>query len=333
MSLDLFRIFLQRNRVPISIGILVSLLCAIFFLSEKGPVPDEKKELEGILTKLKNQVGILESPVDCSQDITGFYQDDPQLIKIIKECYLVEPSKKDYNLLDNDPAHLEGQFNQTVVVRNMYDRKFVNRGFYIESGGFDGEMISNTLYFEMKEGWKGLLVEPDPSNYGVLIGKNRKAWTAQNCLATEPNPQNIGFSFGGAGGGINPESTTKVTCLPITSILLALNNPSVHYFSLDVEGAENKILKTIDWSLVDIWMLDMEIAHDPVGRIEMRKLLEANNYQYIGTAFEHHMTISPWPEPSRAVDDFYMRKDKMGEIKNFEETIKPFFLDPDFVID
>lgn len=27
-----------------------------------------------------------------------------------------------------------------------------------------------------------------------------------------------------------------------------------------------KILRTIDWSKVDIWLLDMEIAHDPAGR-------------------------------------------------------------------
>jgi len=290
--------------------------------------------LESIITRLKNQVGIVAAPIDCSQDITGFHQDDPKLIEIIKECYLVEPSKKDYSLLDNDQAKMQGQFNQTIVVRQLYQRRLVNRGFYIESGGFDGEQISNSLYFEMKEGWKGLLVEPDPSNYNTLIGKNRKAWTSMTCLATEPNPQLIGFSFGGSGGGINPDSETKVTCLPLTSILLALNSPSVHYFSLDVEGAEAKILRTIDWSKVDIWLLDMEIAHDPAGRIEMRKLLEANNYQYIGTAFEHFYTLSPFPEaePPTPIDDFYLRKDKMSEIQNLEEAIKPYYLDPTFVI-
>ena len=43
-----------------------------------------------------------------------------------------------------------------------------------------------------------------------------------------------------------------VTCLPMYSILLALGNPTVDYFSLDVEGAEYDVLKTIPYDDVDI---------------------------------------------------------------------------------
>ena len=31
------------------------------------------------------------------------------------------------------------------------------------------------------------------------------------------------------------------TCIPLYTLLLALGNPSVHYFSLDIEGAELKV--------------------------------------------------------------------------------------------
>ena len=34
------------------------------------------------------------------------------------------------------------------------------------------------------------------------------------------------------------ENTVDVLCLPLYSLLLALDNPTVHYFSLDIEGAE-----------------------------------------------------------------------------------------------
>jgi hypothetical protein len=30
----------------------------------------------------------------------------------------------------------------------------------------------------------------------------------------------------------------NVTCLPLYSILMAFNNPTIDYFSLDVEGSE-----------------------------------------------------------------------------------------------
>ena len=48
------------------------------------------------------------------------------------------------------------------------------------------------------------------------------------------------------------ESKSKTLCLPFYPILLAMGNPTVDYFSLDVEGAELQILKTIPWNNVEI---------------------------------------------------------------------------------
>ena len=48
------------------------------------------------------------------------------------------------------------------------------------------------------------------------------------------------------------QSQSKALCLPFYAILLAMGNPTVDYFSLDVEGAELPILKTIPWDKVDI---------------------------------------------------------------------------------
>ena len=44
----------------------------------------------------------------------------------------------------------------------------------------------------------------------------------------------------------------KALCLPFVSILHAIGNPSVDYFSLDIEGVELDVLKTIPWDKVDI---------------------------------------------------------------------------------
>jgi len=43
-----------------------------------------------------------------------------------------------------------------------------------------------------------------------------------------------------------------VQCFPIYSILSALNRTTVDYFSLDVEGDELSVLKTIPWKSVHI---------------------------------------------------------------------------------
>ena len=41
-------------------------------------------------------------------------------------------------------------------------------------------------------------------------------------------------------------------CLPFISILLAIGNPVIDYFSLDIEGVELDVLKTIPWEKVHI---------------------------------------------------------------------------------
>jgi hypothetical protein len=48
----------------------------------------------------------------------------------------------------------------------------------VEAGAYDGEVFSNSLFFELKLGWKGLLVEPNPDalsdlviNSGILGGQ------------------------------------------------------------------------------------------------------------------------------------------------------------------
>lgn len=41
-------------------------------------------------------------------------------------------------------------------------------------------------------------------------------------------------------------------CFPLFDILKAIGNPIVDYFSLDIEGVELDVLKTIPWNDVNI---------------------------------------------------------------------------------
>ena len=41
---------------------------------------------------------------------------------------------------------------------------------FIEAGAFDGSLLSNSIYFELKYNWTGLLVEPDPQSYKIMKG-------------------------------------------------------------------------------------------------------------------------------------------------------------------
>ena len=53
----------------------------------------------------------------------------------------------------------------------------------------------------------------------------------------------------------------KVYCFPFESMMLALNRQHIDYFSLDVEGLELDVLKTIPFDKLDISILTVEYLH------------------------------------------------------------------------
>ena len=60
-------------------------------------------------------------------------------------------------------------------------------------------------------------------------------------------------------------NSVEVVCFPLYSILLALDQIHVDYFSLDVEGLEFEVLKTIPFDKIDITVSifkSTEIAYD-----------------------------------------------------------------------
>ena len=47
----------------------------------------------------------------------------------------------------------------------------------------------------------------------------------------------------------------------LLSLLLAMDKPKVNYFSLDIEGAELQVLRSMPWHLVDIEVLPLYQFH------------------------------------------------------------------------
>jgi len=75
---------------------------------------------------------------------------------------------------------------QTKIKHSLLS--FQTNGFFVECGGLDGETRSNTLYFERFLGWKGLLIEADPSNFHQMLPRRRKAWLSPTCLSLSTHP-------------------------------------------------------------------------------------------------------------------------------------------------
>jgi len=220
-----------------------------------------------------------------------YAQDDPELIQIIKQKYLIPPSDGDYNI----HAEQDTSMGQAQTVRKILNNK--HDGHFIECGALDGETRSNSLFLEMENDWQGILIEADPISLAKIRSKNRKAWLVPACLSTKKETMYVTFAAFGHVGHIldeadNHEVNSKqnqlvnVTCLPLYSILMALDNPSIDYFSLDVEGSELDILKTIPFDSVDIKTLSVEFFHlDEKGATndEMKTYMISQGYKYHST--------------------------------------------------
>jgi hypothetical protein len=77
-----------------------------------------------------------------------------------------------------------------------------------------------------------------------------------------------------------PKGTIEITCLPLASVLQMFGLTYIDFFSPDVEGAELKVLQTLDFSAVHINVIVVEQdGHNPEKDEAVRALLLANNFE------------------------------------------------------
>ena len=95
---------------------------------------------------------------------------------VIREDYLISPPEKylEYNFTRRlEQIAINGEKDQPIHVFNKIFNNRIRNGFFIEAGAYDGEISSNTLFFELKQNWTGLLVEPNPDVFQMLNVKVR----------------------------------------------------------------------------------------------------------------------------------------------------------------
>jgi len=247
------------------------------------------------------------------ESINDLNQEDPLLISYIKENLLDPPplfpdklsemdTSSDVHAIQDVASVRVGQYNQPPVIEALFSDNATQQRFFIEAGAYDGIMGSNTLRLELSEQWSGLLVEPNPKLYKTVQSRARNAWTLGNCFSMKTHPQVVTFDAADQIGGIVNEATgakpgeglsrdtvnireeIQLQCVPIFSVLQALGNPQVDFFSLDIEGADLQVLKTIPFDKVRISVIMIEVAH--LGEVfegdndELRSFLGEKGYLF-----------------------------------------------------
>jgi hypothetical protein len=247
----------------------------------------------------------------------NFNEYDPHLLRYIRSVVARPSPNRPRQLRNSSPTH-RSQFGQSQFIDELLNGR--RDGFFIECGAFDGEDISNSLFFELARNWTGLLIEANPNFYRTLLRRNRNAYVVGTCLSTAPKPARLRMRPAGVLGGIvdkfpdsRPENKVAVqsgdvemTCLPLNSIMAALGDRRhVDYMSLDVEGPELQILQTIDLKKIHIEVLTIEYSiwvGGSVGTDGPGSLRRLNNLRkfFNGTGLYREVGILPRTTKSEA---------------------------------
>ena len=193
--------------------------------------------------------------------------------KHLHKDWFLKPSSLPYNLLGRpDSTKYFSQEKQDEFV-DRYFNESTNKVF-LEVGAVDGVKLSNTLFLERQRNWTGLLIEPNKDFYKRLTMVHRKAYCINTCLSLDKKVGTAKFRLAAMIGGVEDGYTetmkkrassefpnapsVEVFCIPIGLILTALDMYHIHFFSLDVEGAELAVLKTIPFDKVKIDLFFIE---------------------------------------------------------------------------
>lgn len=231
------------------------------------------------------------------------------------------PSTEAYNFssLDTSKETYMGQIKQDKWVDGVL--RGMRNGFAIESGAQNGEGHSNTVFFEVFRNWNCLLVEANPFYQAQLHAKHRKSYVLDAGLSTTGAEGILKFESAAGLGGIVSTFTdahkqrivktmnnmrakgahdagtiVDIPVYPLMAVLAEVRVRTVDYWSLDVEGAELAILKTVDFHTLEIGLLTIEHQEKEDGgklRGGIKEILEKNGFQRVEANFQDDYYANP----------------------------------------
>lgn len=201
----------------------------------------------------------------------------------------------------NTEKIFHSQCGQDKFLYKNFFKNYNKPGIFIELGAFDGIKISNSYFFEKYLGWNGVCIEPTEYYYKKLV-KNRKCFTFNNVIYDEikdivfyNNPEcchglngieetydkkhinRIHREINYYNNNINNIKKEIKRTRKMESILNEVNLNEIDFLSLDTEGSELNILKSINWDKTKIKVICVE---DNYGDNKLHNYLKKLNYKY-----------------------------------------------------
>jgi FkbM family methyltransferase len=169
--------------------------------------------------------------------------------------------------------------------RWVVDRLFNRRrgGYFVEVGGGDGRTHSNTYVLERDYNWTGVVIEANPY-YIPALRRYRTCHCVQCCVDSQEAEIEF-FQFGFVGGIVASDTDnaphkrgmvlerhrhqlTRMQTASLQQVLESVGAPAViDYLSIDVEGAEHRVLESVDFDRFRFEALTIERPTAKVHRL------------------------------------------------------------------
>jgi len=218
---------------------------------------------------------------------------DEQMMNYIRSM-MSRPGPGGRHLKSETPTMHYSQVGGSEFVDDLLNQR--RNGFFVECGAYTGEQLSDTLFFEAKRNWTGILIEAHPDYHREILRKNRRAMVLRACLSASRRPGLQKFKLVDWGSGVSalnknwkamvkrvPE--TDVQCFSLNSIMAAIGVNHIDFMVLDVEGSELPVLQTIDWTKLSIDVFSIEYSDfDRVKKLnQLRKFFSTTGiYREVG---------------------------------------------------
>lgn len=195
-------------------------------------------------------------------------------------------------------------YSQSGQDKEMYKhffKKYNGPGFFIELGALDGVLISNSLFYEKILGWNGICIEPTERHYKNLL-KQRNChkfddvifdeekdvifYEATSCcdslngikdLYDERHLKRIDREVEQYNQDKKDIKEIVKKARTMDSVLKEVGVKDIDFLSLDVEGAELNVLKSINWNDTKIKVICVE---DNYGDKRLHEYLQSIKYKF-----------------------------------------------------
>ena len=180
-----------------------------------------------------------------------------------------------------------------IIKKKFFDGK--KNGFFIEIGAYDGIIGSNCYHFERFLNWDGIAIEPSNVQFEKLK-RNRKCKILNKAISdevkevefievTEGLTQMSGINNSSFKRNINiisnnqPSKTKSISLKTITFDEIAPKNRDIDYLSIDIEGGEMNLLKSIDFKINNIKVVSVE--NNLPKEQNFKNFFEKINFKYL----------------------------------------------------